>query len=195
MSSIASKGRNTLAVAREIELLRETVATMILRTELQKRSASEQPGGQMSCRDHSREVRRHNGIDEAGVGNTGDHQPAERQTRILLISDYEGLRYSRERVLRQQGYAVESMTSGEFLAKPGAIRCDLVILCQSLESDRALHIGAILRRTQPAPALLRVYPVRMGFEPEFDLGVDGFDGPAVLLDLLRMYVRTHPRPA
>lgn len=195
MLSFALRNRAALAAAREIELLRETVATMILRTELQKRSASEQPAGRGSCRDRSPEVKRQSDIAEAGLGNAGDRQPADRRTRILLISDYEGLRYSRELLLGKQGYDVHSVTSGEFLAAPDSFRCDVVILCQSLESDRALLVSLVLRRAQPTPALMRVYPFRIGCEPVFDLGVDGFDGPAVLLDVLQTYVHAHSHAA
>lgn len=124
-----------------------------------------------------------------------DREPMDRRTRILLISDYEGLRFSRELLLRKHGYDVEALSSGQFLAKSELCQCDLAILCQSLESDRALLIGAILRRTEPGTVLLRVHPFRRGLEPEFDLCVAGFDGPGVLLNVLQAFVWTHPKVA
>lgn len=120
-------------------------------------------------------------------------EPTDRRTRILLVSDYEGLRFSRELLLRKHGYDVETMSSGQFLAKRELCQCDLAILCQSLESDRALLVGAILRRAEPSIALLRVHPFRRSLEPEFDLSVEGFDGPGVLLNVLQEFVCAHPR--
>jgi CheY-like chemotaxis protein len=195
MSSLLSRNRNTSASAREIQLLRETVATMMLRIQLRKRSGPEYATEHRAFRPVSLPSGGPDSPQETGAGQSSTCEPGGHRTRILLISDYEGLRYSRELLLRKQGYQVQSMTSGEFLARPASCPCDLAILCQSLESDRALLISAILRRTLPASALLRVYPFRTGLEPEFELGVDGFDGPAVLLDVLRTYVHTHSHPA
>lgn len=194
MSSFGSRNRHPLASAREIQLLRETVATMMLRAGLGTRLGSQHATSHASFPDCSPELDKPGSAIQRG-DQTGGCEPGERRPRILLVSDYDGLRHARELILSKQGYDVVSMTSGELLAKPGSCRCDLVILCQSLESDRARLIGAILRRTLPSCALLRVYPCRMGPEPVFDLGIDGFDGPAVLLDVLHAYVTTHARPA
>lgn len=130
---------------------------------------------------------------ESGIERAQERDPADRRTRILLISDYGGLRFSRELLLRKHGYAVEVMSSSQFLEKKELCHCDLAILCQSLESDRALLIGAILRRTEPGTAQLRVHPFRRGLEPEFDLCVDGFDGPGVLLNVLQAFMCAHPK--
>lgn len=132
---------------------------------------------------------------DTGIEGGQDREPADRRTRILLISDYDGLRFSRELLLRKQGYEVEAMSGSQFLARKELCHCDLAILCQSLDSDRALLIGAILRRTEPGTAQLRVHPFRRGLEPEFDLCVDGFDGPGVLLNVLQTFVYAHPKSA
>src|SRR5260370_41656400 len=55
-----------------------------------------------------------------------------RQTRILAISDYEGLRASREQVLRLDGYQVESVQSTTTFDDAWVRLFDVAILCQSV---------------------------------------------------------------
>ncbi|MFP5236999.1 MAG: hypothetical protein ACLGSD_13955 [Acidobacteriota bacterium] len=171
-------------------MLRETVATMMLR--IRHRAESEYPIESIA---RQQEKPGYNGPGAAMDGRLqtpGERDTVERRTRILLISDYEGLRTSREVLLRKQGYDVRAITSAEFLEKPDSCQGDLAILCQSLESGRARAVGEILRRKCHGLSLLRIYPCRTSLEPVFDLGVDGFDGPEVLLDVLQQFVFTHP---
>ena len=190
MSSFVSRNRNTVVSALEIQLLRETVATMKLRN--RQRAGSDYPMKYISLHEESPECNGARAAMEGRSQKRGESDVAGRRMCILLISDYEGLRTSREMLLRKQGYEVRSMSSGEFLESSEPCRCDLALLCQSLDSGRASAVGAVLRRRCPGSALLRIYPCRTSLEPAFDLGVDGFDGPEVLLGVLRQYVFTHP---
>ncbi|HWG21797.1 MAG TPA: hypothetical protein VG225_14795 [Terracidiphilus sp.] len=101
--------------------------------------------------------------------------------RILAISDYEGLRFSRELLLREQGYYVESMNSRELLEISKVRTFDVAILCQSVDPARAVRLAEILHRYRPGIGVLRVAPVHSASHSSFDIELEGFAGPEALL--------------
>jgi hypothetical protein len=151
--------KNEVPCERAIQLRREAIAAMKLR------SAST--------------VRYVNGsrIPESGPVRV------TRQTRILAISDYEGLRSSREQVLRLEGFHVESASSRAVFEDSWVRSFDIAILCQSVEPDRAVRIAVLLRQANPCIALMRVNPSQASTEPQslFDCEMDALAGPLGLL--------------
>lgn len=60
-----------------------------------------------------------------------------RGIRILSIADDDGIRFSRELVLRQEGYEVESVTSNARFDSPWVRTFPIAVLCHSVDSNRA----------------------------------------------------------
>ena len=108
---------------------------------------------------------------------------ATRQSRILVISDYEGLRSSREQVLRLEGFHVEAISSRVIFEDLWVKSFDIAVLCQSVEPDRAARIAGLLREANPCIALLRVNPSQASIDPRslFDFEMDALAGPRGLL--------------
>ncbi len=108
---------------------------------------------------------------------------ATRQSRILVISDYEGLRSSREQVLRLAGFHVESISSRVIFEDAWVKSFDIAVLCQSVEPERAARIAVLLRKANPCVALLRVNPSQASIEPRslFDFEMEALAGPHGLL--------------
>ena len=113
------------------------------------------------------------------------------QTRILAISDYEGLRTSREQVLQLQGFHVESVTSRAVFRESWIRTFDIAVLCQSIEPADAMKIARLLRRANPNIALLRVNPCQASMERQslFDYEMDALAGPDGLLQGIEMIGR------
>src|SRR5947209_8120931 len=95
--------------------------------------------------------------------NAGTSRDAP-QIRILTISDYEGLRNSREQVLRMQGFYVESVPSRARFDVAWVRSFDIAVFCQSVEHGRAMRIATQLRALHPGIALLRIHPTQASIE-------------------------------
>jgi hypothetical protein len=108
--------------------------------------------------------------------------------RILAISDYEGLRASREQVLRLKGFEVESVSSSADFEAAWVRTFDIAILCQSVEAARATRIAEILHRLNPGIALLRINPSQTNLESRsmFDFEMEGLAGPEGLLNSIEL---------
>ena len=70
--------------------------------------------------------------------------------RILSISDDDGLRYSRELLLSNDGYEAESIASSTALSVSRVRSFDIVLICRSVPPDRAMALVDMLRRYNPA---------------------------------------------
>ena len=105
------------------------------------------------------------------------------QTRILAISDYEGLRRSREQVLRLEGFQVESVNSRTLIGIAWVRSFDMAIFCQSVEEARAVRLAELLRRHNSKIMLLRINPSHAGGEGGslFDCEMEALAGPRGLL--------------
>jgi DNA-binding response OmpR family regulator len=105
--------------------------------------------------------------------------------RLLSICDDDGIRFSRDLVLRHEGYEVESIASGEVL-DPARIRSfHIAVLCHSLSPSRAAEIASILRRSNPAISVLRVHAIRSAVDHSYDVDCEVLPGPGQLLDAVK----------
>jgi DNA-binding NtrC family response regulator len=112
---------------------------------------------------------------------------------VLTISDYEGLRWSREFLLRAEGYQVESLSSHAFFEISTIRAFDVAILCQSVERRRAIRIADLLHRHHPSMIVVRVNPFRQPSDGAFDFSVEAIAGPEALLDALRNIAALEPK--
>lgn len=179
MFELPSFKNPSLACDREIQLRMEIVATMRLRA-LWRNAARCQltsirpPAGNSQPADE-------NPSPNLPQSHSRSSGPGEHITRILLISDYDGLRSSCDRLLRKHGYRVDSITSPYCLQAKDLPAFDIAILCQSVECDRVPLLSRVLRDRNPGCCLLRVASLLSGIESGFDLRIDGFGGPAAFL--------------
>lgn len=104
---------------------------------------------------------------------------------LLAISDYDGLRFSREMILSKAGYTVHSIPSGAVTDVFNGANFQLAILCQSVEHGRAAQVASVLRDGNPAIRILRVLPDRSVSEHGYDAVIDGWDNPERFLDAVR----------
>lgn len=176
------------ACDRETELRMEIVAAMRIRDRLRP-VARRQPlschasGG--SAHSDAAGLSRHPIRHDSNSVDSGGHA-----TRILIVSDYDGLRSSCERLLRKNGYSVDSMSSHSCLAAPILPKFDIAVLCQSVEFARVNQLRHLLRDRYPGCSLLRVASLLSGIETGFDLRIDGFGGPAAFLAAIESLVRS-----
>lgn len=183
MKNLFPSGSSRLVCDREIQLRREIVATMRLRTAW-RNAACRQVTLNRASTGNPRPPGAN--LPHPTFGYLGDRgvDSGERTTRILLISDYDGLRLSCERLLRKHGYHVDSMNSHRCLAIQEIPPFDIAVLCQSVQCDLVPVLSHVLRDRNPACCLLRVASLLSGIESGFDLRVDGFGGPAAFLAAL-----------
>ncbi len=120
---------------------------------------------------------------------------APKGIRILSICDDEGIRFSRELVLRQEGYAVESLASTEPLDPNRARSCQLAILCHSLSPDCAARITAFLRELNPLILVVRVHAIRSTLDPYYDADCEVLPGPGQLLQGIQLLCARLEQPA
>lgn len=113
-------------------------------------------------------------------------------TRILSICDDDGIRFSRDLVLKHEGYEVESVTSNEKLDLT-RIRCfHIAVLCHSLAPDRAAEIAIYLRRCNPDIGILRVHAIRSALDHYYDVDCEVLPGPGQLLSAIHtLALRDH----
>jgi DNA-binding response OmpR family regulator len=108
-----------------------------------------------------------------------------KRIRILSIADDDGIRFSRELVLRQEGYEVESVTSDARFDGPWVRRFAIAVLCHSVDSSRAAEIAESLRRRNPSIAVVRVHAIRSRQELIYDVDCEVLPGPDQLLNSLQ----------
>ncbi|HEX3941896.1 MAG TPA: hypothetical protein VHX11_10485 [Acidobacteriaceae bacterium] len=84
---------------------------------------------------------------------------------LISICDDDGLRYSRELILRHADYKVVSVSSNATLEQLTSRPFDIAILCQSVEAERAERIVEILKRENAAIRVLGInsYPTRLRY--------------------------------
>jgi hypothetical protein len=104
--------------------------------------------------------------------------------RILSIAEDEGIRFSRELVLRQEGYEVESVAGDARFDSPWVRSFPIAILCHSLESDRAAEIAETLRQRNPSIAVVRIHAIRSSPDFYYDVDCEVLPGPDQLLHSL-----------
>lgn len=80
------------------------------------------------------------------------------QPSILSICDDADLQFTRELVLRSEGYSVVSLQSDHVESEPQLGIFDICILCRTVETGRVLEIAALLRRANPCIRILRIDP-------------------------------------
>jgi len=104
--------------------------------------------------------------------------------RILSISDDDGLRFSRELVLRNNGYETESIASKDVLSAARVPSFDIALICRSVHPDRATALSDWLRQHNPEIQIVCVAPLDNGDEP-CDADVEILAGPEPLLETIR----------
>src|SRR3954464_9295014 len=108
--------------------------------------------------------------------------------RILSISDDDGLRFSRELLLEKDGYATESINSNMALSVSRARHFDIVLICRSVEPQRAMALIEMLRRYNPEIRILSISPLESQSEAGgADLQVPS--GPESLLHAIRNFCK------
>lgn len=114
--------------------------------------------------------------------------------RILSICDDEGIRFSRELVLKQEGYQVESMTSHDPIDPARTRSFHIAVLCHSLSADRAAQIAEALRQANPNICVVRVHAIRSGVDHRYDADCEVLPGPGQLLDGIKTLCARFERP-
>lgn len=111
-----------------------------------------------------------------------------RGIRILSIADDDGIRFSRELVLRQEGYEVESVTSNARFDSPWVRTFPIAVLCHSVDSNRAAEIAEALRQRNPSIAVVRIHAIRSIRDFYYDVDCEALPGPDQLLHALENLV-------
>lgn len=106
--------------------------------------------------------------------------------RILAISDYDGLRSSREMVLISAGYSVLSVRSEAVNSSFDPSIFDIAVICQSVQTTRAAQAAYLLRIGNPEIQILRILPEDHGSETGYDALIDGLSSPQHLLESIRL---------
>ncbi|MFP5277187.1 MAG: hypothetical protein ACLGPM_08725 [Acidobacteriota bacterium] len=101
--------------------------------------------------------------------------------RILSICDDEGIRFSRELVLMQEGYEVESVSSRAFLNADWVRSFHIAVLCHTLSAECAASLAETLRRSNPEIRVLRVHSIRSRCDHYYDVDCEVLPGPSELL--------------
>lgn len=160
-----SSGKTSLC-ARELQLRRETLAAMKLRS-MQDRGRS-----------------RHSRLDPA-VQRADSRACVPPALRVLTVSDYEGLRLSRQLILEQAGFRAESCTSSSRFEVFAVRKFHIAILCHSVPSDCAIRIAEMLHRYQPRICVVRLDSSERSGSPFFDRELDLFTPPEEFLRVVR----------
>jgi hypothetical protein len=120
---------------------------------------------------------------------------SRKSVRILSICDDEGIRISRELVLRQEGYEVESITSSTVWDPRLAVCFHVAVLCHTLAPSEAANWAMLLRQENPGIRVLRVYCIRSRSENLYDVDCEVLSGPAALLAAIQTLLPTQAPPA
>lgn len=86
------------------------------------------------------------------------------QTSILSVCDDADLQFTRELVLRSEGYKVVSLRSDHVESEWRLCNFDVGILCRTVDCRRASEIATLLRRSNPCIRLLRIDSVEIQTE-------------------------------
>lgn len=114
--------------------------------------------------------------------------------RLLSICDDDGIRFSRDLVLRHEGYEVESVPSNEKLDAARIRSFQIAVLCHSLSPHRAAEIAFMLRRCNPGIGILRVHAIRSVVDHVYDVDCEVLPGPGQLLDAIGILATRFERP-
>lgn len=104
-----------------------------------------------------------------------------RSHRVLSISDDDGLRRSRELLLLNDGYEVDSLSSDDALEIPLSQNFEIAILCQSIRSEDAVYLAKCLRESNAAVRILHINSFLAKPNAVFDLDTEILSGPRALL--------------
>jgi DNA-binding response OmpR family regulator len=118
-----------------------------------------------------------------------------KRIRILSICDDDSIRFSRELVLKQEGYDVESVTSNAPLDTAKVSAFQIAILCHSLTAFRASQMADTLRRYNPSIQVVRIHAVRSQQDNFYDADCEVLPGPGAMLDGIRTLVTRLQTPA
>lgn len=181
-----SDSKDLKPYVRELQLRREIVATMKLR-------AAKSCGRGLSVPLADQRASRKDRTTDDGASRQapGDAQggrksaPSPKDIQILAISDYDGLRTSRELVLRRYGYQVISCGSHSVGTELDPVLFQVAILCQSIEATWARRLTGVLKSLNPDLLILRIRPCRFDFETGYDATMEAFEHPDTLLQRVR----------
>ena len=104
--------------------------------------------------------------------------------RILSICDDDGLRFSRELVLRNDGYETESITSKDALTAARVRSFDIALICRSVHPTRAMALSDWLRQYNPEIQIVCIAPLEDAAEP-CEANLEILAGPEPLLHTIR----------
>lgn len=104
---------------------------------------------------------------------------------ILSISDDEGVRVSREMLLRRNGYEVESVESQEFLGVGYVRRFKVALICTSIPAPLVGPLMEKLIRYNPSIQIIEMEDLRFNAELWFDVNASRSAGPDLLLEALK----------
>ena len=104
--------------------------------------------------------------------------------RILSVSDDDGLRLSREMLLANDGYKMESTTSNTTLSVACVRSFDIALICHSVEPERAMTLAEMLRRYNPDIRILTISQLEDRQMP-FDADLEIPSGPEQVLEACR----------
>ena len=113
--------------------------------------------------------------------------------RILSISDDDGLRFSRELLLENDGYETESITSYTALSVSRARYFDIALICRSVEPPRAMALSDMLRRYNPKIRILSISPLENQTEA-YGADLEVPSGPESLLKAIRDFCKLQASP-
>lgn len=114
------------------------------------------------------------------MATSEDSKSREHRFRILSVSDDDGLRRSRDLLLANEGFEMESVTSNAALIVSRLRPFDAALICQSVEPDRAVVLCERLHRTNPEILVVRVASFERARQCDADLEIE--PGPRALLD-------------
>jgi len=106
------------------------------------------------------------------------------RVRILSVSDDDGLRFSRELVLKNEGYETESITSNDGLSAARARSFDIALICRSVHPTRAMALSDWLRQYNPEIQIVCIAPIEDPAEP-CEADIETLAGPEPLLETIR----------
>ena len=106
------------------------------------------------------------------------------RVRILSVGDDDGLRFSRQLLLSNDGYETESVTSGMPLSASIVRTFDIAIICRSVERERALALAELLRQWNPEIRILMMSQ-QEELQHESVTGMEIAPGPEALLEACR----------
>lgn len=114
---------------------------------------------------------------------TGNSTGTNSAFRILSISDDDGLRYSRELLLRNAGYETESVSSDVELSIPRVRSFDAALICRSVNVKRGMVLTEMLQRYNPEMQIMCIAP--LDSMEQLDLNLHVVPEPQIFLEAVR----------